>query len=117
MVAAALLLSSAALLLAANPLTMTVSPVQSFAPTNITIRVRVEPDADNRALEVVAESGEYYRSSLVQLDGADAPRTTSLELRNVPGGSYDVRCVLFNAAGRQRAAVRAQVIVLPSGEQ
>jgi hypothetical protein len=116
-VTSGLLLSSAAFLTAANPLTMTVSPVQSFAPTNLTIRVRVEPDADNRALEVVAESGEYYRSSLIQLDGADAPLTTSLEIRNLPGGSYDVRCVLFNAAGRERAAVRTQVIVLPSGEQ
>ena len=40
-------------------LTMAVSPVQSFAPTNLTIRIHVEPDAGNRALEVVAESGEY----------------------------------------------------------
>jgi hypothetical protein len=116
-VAFALLVSSATFLTAANPLTMTVSPVQSFAPTNLTIRIRVAPDADNRALEVVAESGEYYRSSHIQLDGADAPRTTALEIRSVPGGSYDVRCVLFTAAGRERAAVRTQVIVLPSGEQ
>ena len=113
-VAAALFLSSAVFVTATDPLTMTVSPVQSFAPTNLTIRVHVEPDADNRTLEVVAESGEYYRSSRIQLDGVDTPRTISLEMRNLPGGDYDVRSALINSTGRERAAVRAQVRVLGS---
>jgi len=113
-VAAALFLSSALAINANEPLTMAVSPMQSFAPTNLTIRVHVEPDAGNRALEVVAESGEYYRSSRIQLDGAEAPRTMSLEIRNLPGGDYDVRGALINSAGRERAVVRKQVIVLPS---
>ena len=113
-VAAALFLSSAVFVTAKDPLTMAVSPVQSFAPTNLTIRVHVEPDADNRALEVVAESGEYYRSSCIQLDGVDTPRTISLEMRNLPGGDYDVRSALINSTGRERAAVRAQVRVLGS---
>jgi hypothetical protein len=95
-------------------LTMAVSPVQSFAPTNLTVRVHVEPDAGNRALEVVAESGDYYRSSRIQLDGADAPRTISLEIRNLPGGDYDVRGTLLDGGGRARAAARKQVIVLGS---
>src|SRR5579872_1386930 len=64
-VAAALFLSSAASATATNPLTMAVSPVHAFAPTTLTIRIRVEPDSDNRALEVVAESSEYYRSSRI----------------------------------------------------
>jgi hypothetical protein len=113
-VAAALFLSSAVFVTAKDPLTMAVSPVQSFAPTNLTIRVHVEPDADNRTLEVVAESGEYYRSSRIQLDGIDTPRTISLEMRNLPGGDYDVRSALINSSGRERAAVRAQVRVLGS---
>jgi len=113
-VAAALFLSSAVFVTAKDPLTMVVAPVQSFAPTNLTIRVHVEPDADNRTLEVVAESGEYYRSSRIQLDGADAPRTISLEIRNLPGGDYDVRSALINRVGRERAAVRTQIVVLGS---
>ena len=110
----ALFLSSAVSISANEPLTIAVSPLQSFAPTNLTIRVRLEPDAGNRALDVVAESGEYYRSSRIQLDGADAPRTISLEIRNLPGGDYEVRGSLINSAGRERAAVRKQVIVLRS---
>jgi hypothetical protein len=110
--AAALLLSSSVSLDANDPLSMTVSPAQSFAPTNLTIRVRVEPDDINRALEVVAESGEYYRSSSIQLDGLEAPRTISFEFRNVPGGNYDVHGSLITSAGKQRAAIHQHVIVI-----
>lgn len=110
----ALLVSSAALVNANERLTLAVSPVRSFAPTNLAIRVQVEPNGDNRALEILAESGEYYRSSRIQLDGADAPRTISLEIRNLPGGDYEVRGALIDGAGRERAAVRRQVIVLGS---
>ena len=108
----ALFLASAVFVNAAQPLTLAVSPVQSFAPTNLTIRVHVEPDAGNRALEVVAESGEYYRSSLIQLDGDEAPRTILLEMRNLPVGEYDVRGTLINSAGRERSAVHKQVVVV-----
>lgn len=113
-VAVALFLPSAASVTATSPLTMAVSPAQSFAPTNLTIRLHVEPDADNRALEVVAESGDYYRSSRIQLDGADAPRTTSVEIRHLPGGIYEVRSVLIDNTGRERASARTQVIVIES---
>jgi len=97
---------------------MAVSPLQSFAPANLTIRLHVEPDAANRALEVVAESGEYYRSSSIQLEGSDAPRTISFEFRDVPGGNYDVRGTLISSAGRTRAAVRQHVLVIdPPGPE
>ena len=113
-VASALFLSWAMSIHANEPLTMAVSPVQSFAPTNLTIRVHVEPDAGNRAFEVVAESSDYYRSSRIQLDGVGAPCTIALEIRNLPGGDYDVRGALIDSAGHERAAVRKQVIVLGS---
>lgn len=112
--AAALVLSSAVPLKSNEPLTMAVSPVQSFAPTNLAIRVHVEPDAGNRALEIVADSGAYYRSSRIQLDGAEAARTIVLEIRNLPGGEYDVRGALIDSTGRERAVVRKQAIVLGS---
>jgi hypothetical protein len=110
----ALLVSSTVRVNATERLTIAVSPVQSFAPTNLTIRVQVQPDGDNRALEVVAESGAYYRSSRIQLDGADAPRAISLEIRNLPGGDYEVRGALIDGSGRERAVARRQVVVLGS---
>jgi hypothetical protein len=102
---AALLLSLATPLNANVPVSMAVSPVQSFAPAKLIIRLHVEPDAANRTLEVVAESGEYYRSSSIQLNGSDAPRTISFEFRDVSGGNYDVRGTLIRSAGKARAAV------------
>lgn len=114
--ASALLVLCSVMIDASEPLTIAVSPMQSFAPTNLTIRVHVAPDASNRALEVITESGGYYRSSRVQLDGADAPRTIWLEMRNVPGGDYEVRGTLIDSAGRQRTVVHTRVVVLGSAE-
>jgi hypothetical protein len=113
-IVAVLFLSSALSLDANEPLTMAVSPALSFAPTNLTVRVHVERDTDNRAFEVVAESGEFYRSSRIPLDGAEAPRTISVELRNLPGGDYDVRGALIDSGGRERSVVRQHVTVLAS---
>lgn len=113
----ALFLTSAVSTNATERLTMAVSPAQSFAPTNLTIRVRVEPDAGNRALEVAAESGEYYRSSRIQLDGAEAPRNIVLELRSLPSGDYDVRGALIDGSGRERVWVRRHAIVLGAGSE
>jgi hypothetical protein len=65
-------LAAAALLMVAFPadagewITMAVSPRQSIGPTNLTVRLSVEPNADNRTLEVIADSGGFYRSSQIQ---------------------------------------------------
>jgi hypothetical protein len=63
-----------------------VSPAISFAPANLVIRASVEPDAFNRAMEVVVDSDEFYRSSSIQLDGDQGPRTTVCEFRSLPPG-------------------------------
>jgi hypothetical protein len=107
-------LSAAVTVNAGERLTIAVSPLQSFAPSNLIVRVHVPPDDANRALEVSADSGEYYRSSRIQLDGKDAPRTITLEFRRLPGGEYEVRGALIDSGGRSRAFVREQVTVLPS---
>jgi hypothetical protein len=109
-----LMLAAAARADVGERLTMAVSPAQSFAPTTLTVRVHVKPDAENRALEVVAESGDYYRSSRMQLDGNEAPQTIVVELRSLPGGDYEVRGALIDESGRARALVRMQVIVIGS---
>jgi len=107
-------LSAATIASAGERLTMAVSPLQSFAPTNLRVRLHVPPDATNRALEVSADSGEYYRSSRIQLDGEDAPRTVTLEFPRLPGGAYEIRAVLIDSAGHARAFAREQATVLPS---
>ena len=107
-------LSAAMTVNAGERLTIAVSPLQSFAPTNLMVRVHVPPDDANRALEVSADSGEYYRSSRIQLDGKDAPRTITVEFQRLPGGAYEIRGALIDSAGHARAFAREQVTVLPS---
>ncbi len=102
---------------AAERVTMTVSPMQSFAPSDMVVRVHVAPDAANRAVVVVADSGDYYRSSVFQLDGESGPRMIVLELRSVPGGDYQIRAAVVDGAGHELGSVRKEAIVLGVGGQ
>ena len=111
-----LLLTASALSVGAvEKFTMKASPEVSFAPARLTVRTMVEPDADNRALEVVIDSPDFYRSSLIQLEGDQAPRTSIVEFRGVPGGSYEISARLLGQGGESRAFTRRQVDVLSSG--
>ena len=96
-------------------LKIVVSPAQSFAPSNLHIRARVVPHAENRVLEIIAESGEFYRSSQITLEGERAPATIAFEFRGVPGGEYRVSGVLTDSVGRRRAIAEQEVRVIPSG--
>jgi hypothetical protein len=100
---------------AKEQLSIRVSPAISFAPANLVIRTSVEPDASNRAMEVVADSDGFYRSSAIQLDGDRAPKTTTFEFRGLPPGEYDVTAVVIGADGQRRALARAHVNVVESG--
>ena len=82
-----------------DQLRLAVSPAQSFAPSNLRVRVRIEPNILNRKLAVIADSGDFYRSSEIQLDGDEAPKTITLEFRGVPGGSYEVTSVVLDQIG------------------
>lgn len=99
---------------AGEVMTLAVTPRHSFSPTNLTVRVHVAPDRDNRVLEIVADSGGFYRSSEVRLEGAAAPRTVVVEYRAVPSGEYEVYGVLRNGAGQTRATARQQALVIAS---
>jgi len=100
---------------AKEPVAMQVSPAIAFAPANLVIRTRLEPDAANRAIEVIAESDDYYRSSEVQLEGDRAPRTVTFEFRSLPPGEYQVTAVVIGTAGERRAVTRSHVNVMETG--
>jgi hypothetical protein len=94
---------------------MKVSPRQALAPVNLRVSVRIEPDAENRVLTIVADSPQFYRSSQIALEGDRAPKTFTIEYPNVPGGQYEVTSVLFNSTGRERATIRQTAHVVPIG--
>jgi hypothetical protein len=113
-----LLLTTSALAVGAGEkFTMKASPEISFAPAHLTIRAEVEPDPDNRALEVVIDSPDFYRSSLIQLAGDQAPRTSIVEFRSVPGGLYQISARLLGQGGESRAYARRMVDVIADRER
>jgi hypothetical protein len=100
---------------AGERISVKVSPAVAFAPANLVVRAIIEADHENRAIEIIAESADFYRSSQIQLEGENAPRTSTFEFRSLPPGTYDVRALLLGAGGEQRAFARQQVNVIVSG--
>ena len=100
---------------AGERMTLKVSPAVAFAPANLIVRATILADADNRAVEIVAESDDFYRSSQIQLEGEKAARTSMFEFRSLPPGTYEVRANLLGSDGRSRAMIRQQVNVIASG--
>jgi hypothetical protein len=112
-----LLVSSALPVRAKERMTLRVSPAVAFAPANLIVRTMIEADAQNRGIEIVAESSEFYRSSEMQLDGEHAPRTTTFEFRSLPPGDYEVKATLLASNGSPLATVRQQVNVIATGSR
>jgi hypothetical protein len=100
---------------AGERITIKVSPAIAFAPANLVVRATIPADSDNRAVQIVAESADFYRSSEMQLEGERAPRTTTFEFRSLPSGTYQVSANLMGADGRSRGIIRQQVNVIASG--
>jgi hypothetical protein len=78
----------------------------------VRIRARVEPNADNRVLTIVADGPDFYRRSDVPLDGEEAPRTVELSFRDVPAGDYEVSAILTTTSTRPRVTARSSMTVL-----
>ena len=91
-----------------------VSPAVAFAPADLIIRTTVEPDERNRALEIVADSGAFYRSSMIQLEGDRAPKTTTVTFHGVPAGEYEMAAVLIGEQGQAKALAHTTVMVVAS---
>lgn len=96
-------------------MTLRVSPSVAFAPANLVVRATIPASEDNRAVEIVAESDSFYRSSEIQLEGDRAPRTSVFEFRSLPQGTYEVRAILRGSHGEERSTARHQVNVINTG--
>ncbi len=90
---------------AGEPFAMSVYPEFSFAPATLRITVRVDPNADNRAFELIADSGAFFRSSVVTLEGERGPKTSTFEFRGLPAGDYEIRGTLYDYNGRERGCL------------
>lgn len=115
LIAATAILSLAHGSAADDRLRIDVSPRISQAPAQVRIRATVTPSAQNRALRVVADSGDFFRSSVLTLDGADAAPVTEMSFKNLPGGEYEVTVTLLDAQGHATTVDRRTIMVTEGG--
>jgi len=101
---------------AQDRLQLQLSPTVSMAPASVIVRAIVEHDAENRLLEIVADSDLFYRRSVIDLDGDRAPRVNELQLIGVPGGEYEVSATLHDLHG-ERTVVRRTLVVSSLGSR
>lgn len=92
-----------------------VSPRISQAPAQVRIRATVTPSAENRGLRIVADSGDFLRSSYLPLDGAAAAPITETSFRNLPGGEYEVTVTLVDSQGHATNVDRRTIMVTAAG--
>jgi hypothetical protein len=88
-------------------LTLKVSPTISFAPAQLAILVRLQPNPDDRWLTVGMDDGNYRRVSAFTIEGDRV--LYRLDWRDVPAGDY----VLVAAVGAttERAHDSVRVII------
>lgn len=73
------------------------------APATVVVNVAIEPDAENYRLVIEADSDRFYRSSEVELSGAEEKRIHTIQFKSLPEGEYMLR-----AEVRSRTVVRGQ---------
>jgi hypothetical protein len=98
-------------------LALRVTPAITTAPANLAAIARIAPDPGNRVLRIEADSGAFFRSSDVQLDGESAPRVMEVRFRDLPGGEYEVRALLLDHVGQQTTARRSVIVMPRPGER
>jgi hypothetical protein len=69
-----------------------VSPRIAFAPANLSIQIRVHAGPDDRWINIMTDSGEFYRRS----DWSIEPDRVlyRVEWKGLPAGEYDVRAFI-----------------------
>jgi hypothetical protein len=84
-------------------------------PATVLLTIAVEPDRNNRALLVAADSDRLFRSSEVALDGENSQRLHTLEFKNLPAGQYVLRAEV-HSSDDVRGVAEALLVVGTPGE-
>jgi len=87
-------------------LTGRVRPNFGPAPSDVVVQAFIEPNALNRLVTFVVDSGTFYTSSVAELVGERAPRAKEARFRMLLAGSYEVRLTLTGSDGERGYFVR-----------
>jgi hypothetical protein len=99
---------------AEKELALRVTPQFCYEGCDVRVTVRVQPDAQNRALRIEADSPDYFRASQIELSGDSAARLHTLTLQSPPSGGYAVRAIVVRANGaRLFSTVKLEVLGSP----
>ncbi|MCA1583958.1 MAG: hypothetical protein LC791_04005 [Acidobacteria bacterium] len=71
------------------------------APAMMDLRVRVVARAENRMLRVSLDSGSYFRSSDLVLEGDNAPAAHPVRWPGIPAGTYALVVELRRSSGQR----------------
>ena len=86
------------------------SPRMAGSPATVSVTVTVERRERNRALTVTIDSGDYYRSSELPLEGDKAPRSHSIRYVGLPANEYQIVGAVRTQTG-SIAIARTSVLV------
>ncbi len=92
--------------------TIAVRPAVTVARGNAQLKILVERNDRNRLLTWEIDGPNYYRSSRMELGGANAPRSWFFLVRDLPEGEYDIRATVDRSDNSQTMAVSG-IKVLP----
>lgn len=76
------------------------------SPATVQMVVAVEPNDANRTLRIEADGDSMYRSTEVTLEGKTEKRLHTVEFKNLPAGTYEVRAEVLSSAGVRATAVQ-----------
>ena len=93
LIAACILMTGIAIT-AEQPVIISVRPRVTTCQGNAQLKVVVPRDEKNRLLVWEVDGPNYYRSSVIELQGAAAPRSHYFVVRGLPAGEYEVRATI-----------------------
>jgi hypothetical protein len=102
-------------LLLASMLSIKVSPEMavSFTPLPVTVRARIQPNDQMRAIAATLDDGAYFRRSSSQtISGSNASPLQVFEWRDVPPGEYMVVVEIYDEANRVLARAQHTVRII-----
>ena len=95
-----------------QPLRAVVSPHVGWAPAVVRIQAIVRPADENRGIVFILDSDNYYRRSLVPIDGEADARVHFAEFRSVPAGVLQVTVALVDRRGGTRVTVQDVIQIM-----
>ena len=99
---------------AREAVTISVWPALTSSRGSANVKVFVERNDANRWLTWEIDGVEYYRSSSMQLDGAESARSWVFQVHDLPPGQFQVRASV-KRANNTEAVAATELTVVPGG--